>query len=166
MQQRKCLAVELEHIGIGAADDQKRRGAYLGEHGLGQIRAPAAADDGAHPVAELSRGDEGRCRAGARAEQANRQPGKVCIEVEPLHRALQALGKQRDVKDIRPILLFVAMQQIARNSTNPNLPDPSKFYCMPAAQCPAGNTSNTLAQVFASIGMDLTDSRLVPMGTQ
>jgi len=65
-----------------------------------------------------------------------------------------------------PISPFVAMQQIARNSTNPNLPDPSKFYCVPAAQCPAGNTSNTLAQVFASIGMDLTDSRLVPMGTQ
>ena len=35
---------------------------------------------------------------------------------------------------------------------------------MPTAQCPAGNTSDTLAQVFASIGIDLTDSRLVPDG--
>ena len=57
---------------------------------------------------------------------------------------------------------FQTMQQIARNSLNPTQPDPSKFWCIPVPAGQTCNTATTLAGVFQSIGVDLTDSRLIP----
>ena len=61
---------------------------------------------------------------------------------------------------------FQTMQQIARNSINPNQPDPTKFWCIPVPAGQTCNTASTLAGVFQSIGVDLTASRLVSDGTQ
>ena len=56
---------------------------------------------------------------------------------------------------------YTAMKAIARNSTTPNVPDPSKFFCDPK---PAGATCQsaaTLNDIFQHIAIDLTDSRLI-----
>ena len=58
------------------------------------------------------------------------------------------------------ISAFTTMQQIARNGTDPTVPDPTHFFCLPAG---TGCTSaNTLADVFKKIAEDLTSARLIP----
>ncbi len=66
------------------------------------------------------------------------------------------------------ITAYHTMAQIARDSTNPDQPDPSKFFCvgttsLPSEPCQSGDT---LAEVFQSIGTSLTASRLFPDDTQ
>ena len=41
-QLRERLTVERQHIAVVAADDEKRRGAYLRERSARKVRAPAA----------------------------------------------------------------------------------------------------------------------------
>jgi hypothetical protein len=100
------------------------------------------------------------CQQGIAAAQAAAQAGTWVYSIA--YDSSTTSGCALDTPTISP---FTAMQQMARNSLNPNVPDPSRFYCVPTAQCPAGNTSDTLAQVFTSIGVDLTDSRLLPDST-
>ena len=67
-----CPAIELENLGVGAADYQERRGAH-GTEPESEVRAASARDHRVHPLAQL-----GRCRkrsrsAGARTEVRERQ---------------------------------------------------------------------------------------------
>jgi len=66
------LAVELEHLGVEAADDQQRRSAHPTKSGGGKIGPATARDDGRYLHSEIGGGDQGCGGSRARAEIAER----------------------------------------------------------------------------------------------
>ena len=141
---------------------------YAGAISAAQAELAADASRHAQPVIILlSDGDANEqpegpnpCRQGIAAAQAAAEAGTWVYSI-----AYQSSTSGGCTSDSPAISPFSAMQQIARDSTDANLPDPSKFYCIPVPAGQTCNTAATLAQVFQNIGVDLTDSRLVPAGT-
>src|ERR1019366_6152301 len=76
------LAVELEHLMVGPADDQQRRRSHRAQV-PGEVGTSTARDDGTHLAARLgSRRQCGR-RPGAGAEGAERQASHIVALREP-----------------------------------------------------------------------------------
>jgi len=104
-------------------------------------------------------GDSNPCHEGIQAAQAAAAQGTWVYSIA--YAANQSSSSSCRL-DTPAISGFSAMQQMAY-TYNPVLgqaqPDPSKFYCVPAVS--GCNSASTLAGVFASIGVDLTDSRLL-----
>jgi hypothetical protein len=106
------LAIECHHLGIAAADDQQGRRFHPLQCIAGQIRAPAARDHRGHPLGFAGGGDQRGGRAGAGAEQTQRQVAHVVAAVEPLDRSAQAAGQQIDVEHTAQVGRFRFGQQV------------------------------------------------------
>jgi hypothetical protein len=149
---------------------------YAGAMQEAQFKLEAAAGRNAQPVIILL--SDGDANANASTVPAARVPNQCRQAIDA---AVAAASSSIDTlvysiaynasrsssgscsSDSPRISAFETMRQIARNATTPNVPDPEKFFCLPAA---SGCTSaNTLADVFKKIAADLTSSRLIPDDT-
>jgi hypothetical protein len=93
------LAIELEHLLVATADDQEGRGGDPREGVAGEI-GPAAAGDHDRDVSPACGSDEGGGGPGGGTEVAYRQQGS--LYPGPAGGAVEPLGQEGDVEDIRP----------------------------------------------------------------
>jgi len=140
---------------------------YAGAMNLAQAVLESDSARHAQPVIILlSDGDANRtpegpnpCNQGIAAARAAAQAGTW---VYTIAYEAQTTGTCQDDTGITGFQAMQLMAQSPQSLAAGQSYDPSKFYCIPV---PAGqncNSAATLAQVFASIGVDLTDSRLIP----
>jgi hypothetical protein len=108
----KCLLVQFDDARVIAADDQKRRGTDLVERRAREVRPPAARDDRADAIAELSCCDQGGRSASARAEQADPMIADRLVRATPVHGLAETPCQKRNVEDIGPVRLLGRGQQI------------------------------------------------------
>ncbi len=151
---------------------------YAGAITAAQADLAADTDPSRHAqkvIILLSDGDANRNADGSQSQENGKNPCADAVTAAQAaanagtwvysiaYNASTSGGCNLDHSNITP---FQAMQQIARNSTTPNTPDPTRFYCDPVPQGQTCNSAASLAQVFQSIGTSLTASRLLPDGTQ
>ena len=94
-QLRPRVPVELEHLTVGAPDDEQRGRLDTSQSGAGQVGPPASGDDGTDGLGTLGGGDQcgGATRAGP--EVADRQAGERRMVEAPRGSALQSSRQQR-----------------------------------------------------------------------
>ncbi len=85
----------LEKVRGAGNDLQPNRRFHLSHRLLGTT---ATGNDRIDAIRSSRRGDEGRATTRAGAEQANGQPARVVLGVEPAHRTYQAISQQSDVE--------------------------------------------------------------------
>ena len=101
----------MQHVSVGAADDQQGRGSHVAQHRAGQVGAAAARDQGRHLARPLRAGHECRGRARARTEQPHRQALCGSDTAQPIQRLQEALRQQVDVEHVgAPVSLFGRQQ--------------------------------------------------------
>ncbi len=83
LQVRHGLAVQIDHYGIGASDDQERRGFDASERIAGQVRTSAARNDGIHQMRQLGRGHQRSGGSCAGAEQTDLEIGDFRMPDQP-----------------------------------------------------------------------------------
>ena len=112
LQSGKSQPIELDDFVIGSADDQEGRGGDPVERIARQIGTTAAGYDGADPVTQMCRRDQGCGRPGAGAEQAKLPAGPDRIAVDPPDGVDETLREQTDIEDVPPIGGFIGGQQV------------------------------------------------------
>ena len=105
--------VHLDHAVVVPADDEQRRCPHLREQGVtGQIGPSAARNDGADRVGHRRRDPQRGCRAGARAEQPDREPAGLRVTAYEPHRVPEAFGEEIDVEPGLVVLVLLRREQI------------------------------------------------------
>ena len=98
-QERRRPPVELEHLGVRAADDQEGRGGHVVQPVVGEVRAAPAGDDSAHRAGEVRRSQQRRCGARRSAEVPERQGAGRRLVPGPRRDRFEPLRQGRDVED-------------------------------------------------------------------
>ena len=99
-QAREGLLVEFDDNIVNAANDQKRRRAYLIEDIPGKVRAPAARDNRPDSITEPRRRDEGCRRSRARAEETEAKGLDEWLSAGPVNGIDDLFGRSRISKTL------------------------------------------------------------------
>jgi hypothetical protein len=117
--------IEPQHFRVRTADDKQSRRLYFAEELAGQIGASTARNHRGDQVRELRCNDQRSRRAGARAEQPDRQLADIGLFSHPTHGIREAPAQQRDVETVltgQDVDAFlVARQQIEKQRAEPCL---------------------------------------------
>lgn len=145
---RQCLAIQLEHVGIGSADDEECWGSHHREGASGEVRPTAARDDGANSAFALRRSDEGGRGARAGSEEANPVGRRTLILRSELDCGGEPRRQQRDVETMVPghalFGFFRARQQIHEQRAETTFPQ----------RCGDGLIPGAVAAAAASVSED------------
>jgi len=95
LQSRQCLLVELDHTGIGTADNQEGRRADLVEGSAGHIGPTTTGDNGADAMRKSCRRHKSGSGPGTGAKQADWKRCRLGPCLQPINDRHQAAGPVR-----------------------------------------------------------------------
>jgi membrane protein YqaA with SNARE-associated domain len=104
--------IERDHRRVEAADDEKRGRAHMMDGVAGEIRAPAARNDGCNIRIGVGGRDHRGAGARAGAEIADPQSARSLVLARPLRRHIEPGCEQIDVEHVGAILLLLRRQQV------------------------------------------------------
>lgn len=120
-QVRQGRPIHLDDRQVQVADDEQGRRSDFVQRSDGQIRSPAAGDDGTDLDLAAGGGDQRGAGTGACTEIAGLQIPKPLVPQKLIRRPEEPVGQKFDIEHLAAVLSFGRRQQVEQKGAEPDL---------------------------------------------